>query len=152
MNRFDQCELFVANCSGICMPKKFKSDLTRFLYLVNSFTIVRRMRIRRLFSRTPRVGTYKASRSPFLNCLANLLLSTLSVLRFFSLSVVGTSAGLTTMLFTPRDRKWSWIQKPQNPASYTLWYVPLGKCLDKNRYSTSGSGGWLNVLWYRSSE
>jgi hypothetical protein len=57
------------------------------------------------------------SRWSTLNSLANLPESILSVFFRLSLLLVGTSAGLTTMLFIPKERNSLSAQKPLKPAS-----------------------------------
>ncbi len=54
---------------------------------------------------------------PERNSRASLLQSTASVLRNFSLPIVGTSAGFTTILVIPKASNFLCIQKPQKPAS-----------------------------------
>ena len=118
--RFDQRPIEErVNSSGIYTPWKRSNDLMRFFVRVLSFTIMFLVLIKERISRTSALGTYIPSNEPERNSRASLLQSTASVLRSFSLLMVGTSAGWTTMLVIPKPVSFSCIQKPQNPASYT---------------------------------
>ena len=92
-------------------------DLMWLLARVLSFTTRFLSLIKERIPKTSSLGTYILSNEPERNLRANLLQSSASVLRDFSLLMVGTSAGLISMLLAPEAVSLSCIQKPQKPAS-----------------------------------
>ena len=91
----------------------------RFFWRVISFVIEFFNLIKERISSASLSGVYIPFSCFARRLTANFLLSTASVLRSFSLLIVGTSAGFTTMLWIPNSVNLSCIQNPQNPASYT---------------------------------
>lgn len=122
INRLDQCVLLLLNLSGISILWKYKKDFIRFLFQVKSRTKTPRVRNKFLSSSVFSDGAYIPFKWPLRKDLAIFLLSRWSVLLTFSLSVVGISAGLTTIESTPKAESRLWIQYPQSQL-----HRPCGK-------------------------